>query len=95
VGASSRLTGVHQYSLEGLRHKAPRLYANLPSEHPSTQRVCVFGFAGSFTKSSVEKPLGAASGPVAIVVSKVPSNQLVGTVIVSHVPLHFGHPHLG
>ncbi|HUD16248.1 MAG TPA: hypothetical protein VMQ59_03255 [Acidimicrobiales bacterium] len=94
-GSSGRLTGVHRYSLKTLRQKAPQLLAALPSGYRSSQQVCVFAFSGSFTRSSVTKPLGAATGPVAIVVATSPSNQLIGTVIVPHVPLHFGHPHLG
>jgi hypothetical protein len=96
VGSHSRLTGVHLFTLDDLHRRAPRFFKLFASEHaPSSQRVCVFAFAGAFTEASVSKPLGRTSGPVAIVVLKAPSNQLFGTVILRRLPLRFSHSHIG
>jgi hypothetical protein len=93
VGAHSRFIGVHLYTLASLRKSAPHLYAALPSEPASSQRICAFAFMGTFTKTSVSHPLGLASGPVAVAVLKTPSNQLLGTVLFNHAPVRFGHSH--
>jgi hypothetical protein len=95
VGSHSRLIGVHLFTLMGLRQQVPGLFKALPAGQNLRQRVCVIGFAGTFTNTSVSKPLGLPSGRLAVVVLKTPSNQLLGTVIFSRPPLHFGHPHIG
>jgi hypothetical protein len=95
VGSHGRLVGVHLLTLTALRQQAPGLFEALSVAPGSRQRVCVIGFTGTFTKESVSKPLGLSSGQLAAVVVKSPSNQLLGTVILSHAPLRFGHPHIG
>jgi hypothetical protein len=95
AGPHSRLIGVHLFTLSSLHKKAPQLFKALPSVTASSQKICVIAFDGTFTRTSVAKPLGLASGTVAVVISKTPSNQLLGTVIFNHAPLHFGHPHTG
>jgi hypothetical protein len=59
------------------------------------QKICVAAYVGEFTRGSVSRPLGRSSGQLAVVVSEMPSNKLLGTVIFRHTPLHFGHPHVG
>jgi hypothetical protein len=93
VGPNSRFIGVHLFTLASLRKKAPRLFDALPSQPASSQRVCAIAFVGTFTKTSVSKPLGLASGSVAVVISKTPSNQLLGTFIFNQTPMRFGHSH--
>lgn len=93
VPPHSRFIGVHLFTLASLKKKAPHLFDALPSEPASSQRVCALGFVGSFTRTSVTKPFGLASGSVAVVVSKTPSNQLLGTVIFNQTPIRFGHSH--
>jgi hypothetical protein len=93
VGPHSRFIGVHLFTLASLRKRAPGLFDALPSQPASSQRVCTIAFVGTFTKTSVSKPLGLASGSVAVVISKTPSNQLLGTVIFDHTPIRFGHSH--
>jgi hypothetical protein len=95
VGPHSRLLGVHLFTLDVLHREAPRLFKSLSPERPSQQRVCVLAFMGAFTTKSVSKPLGRPAGPVAVVVLKTPSNQLLGTVILRRLPLRFGHSHIG
>lgn len=93
AGPHSRFIGVHLYTLASLRKNAPQLYDALPSEPASSQRICAIAFMGTFTKTSVSHPLGLAEGPVAVVVLKTPSNQLLGTVLFNHAPVRFGHSH--
>ncbi len=93
VGPHSRFIGVHLFTLASLRKQAPHLFDALPPQTSSSQRVCALAFTGTFTKASVSKPLGLASGSIAVVVSKTPSNQLLGTVIFTHAPVRFGHSH--
>jgi hypothetical protein len=93
VGGHSKFIGVHLYTLASLRKNAPHLYDALPSQPASSQRICAIAFMGTFTTTSVSHPLGLASGPVAVVVLKTPSNQLLGTVIFDHAPVRFGHSH--
>jgi hypothetical protein len=95
VGSQGRLLGVRLYSMKALRQKSPQLFKIPAREHNSRQRVCVIEFVGHFTNTSVSKPLGRPSGRLAIVALEAPSNQLLGTVILDHPPLQFGHSHIG
>ena len=95
VGPHSRLLGVRRLTPTSLGHLAPSLAADLSSGEPSGEQICVLAFAGSFTAATVAKPVGLPSGPVAVVVTRAPSNRLIGTVIVTRAPLHFGHAHIG
>jgi hypothetical protein len=95
VGSDSRLIGIHLYSMSELRKKVPHLYAYLSAANRTSGQVCVAAFSGHFTAGGVSKPLGRASGRLAVVVSASPSNKLLGTVIFRDLPLHFGHPHIG
>jgi hypothetical protein len=95
VGPHSRLLGVRLLTPTSLGHLAPGLAADLPTGESSREQICVLAFAGSFRAGTVAKPVGLPSGPVAVVVTRAPSNQLIGTVIVPRAPLHFGHSHIG
>jgi hypothetical protein len=95
VHSHGKLVGVHLYTLATLRKEAPHLYARLSSQHASPQRICVFEFTGRFSKETVARHLGVDSGRLAVVVLKAPSNQLVGTIVLSHPPLRFNHTHIG
>jgi hypothetical protein len=95
VRAHGHLLGVRQYTLSALRRQAPRLFGDLATTVPASQRVCVVAFGGQFTKATVSDPLGRSSGGLAVVVSTTPGNHLLGTVIFMRPPLHFGHSHFG
>jgi hypothetical protein len=95
VHGSGKLAGVDLLTLTGLRRQAPHLFAPLAIPHPGPDRICVIEFTGSFAASSVARPLGSPSGRLAVVVLRTPSNRLLGTVILDHPPLHFGHAHIG
>ena len=95
VHAHGRLVGVDLLTLTALRQRAPQLFTALATKHVSPQRVCVVVFVGRFNKTSVSDPLGRSSGRLAVVVVATPSNQLLGTVILTRAPMHFGHTHIG
>jgi hypothetical protein len=94
VGPHSRLLGVHLFTLDDLRTKAPKLYAQVAPHRATTQRVCVLAFSGHFTTDTVSMPHGRSAGPVAVVVLSNPSNHLLGTVILRQTPLRFAHSHI-
>jgi hypothetical protein len=95
AGGHGRLLGVDLLTLRELRQRERQLFAALNVGVASSQRVCVVAFAGKFDKTSVAHPLGQSSGPLAVVVLDTPSNHLLGTVIYSQLPYHFGHTHIG
>jgi hypothetical protein len=95
VGSHSRLLGVHLLTLADLRRQAPKLVTQLSPEGPLTQSLCVLAFSGHFTSAEVSKAHGQPVGQVAIVVLTRPSNELLGTVILRHLPLRFSHLHIG
>ncbi len=95
VGGHGRLIGVHLTTLAAVRKQSSPLATIFKGNPHSKERICVTAFSGHFVRSSVTKPLGAESGPVAVVVSEVPSNRVLGTAILPHPPPRFGHTHIG
>jgi hypothetical protein len=78
VNGHGHLFGVRRYTLSALRKQAPHLVQDLDTKKPGSQSVCVIGFTGD----------------LAVAVSTTPGNHLLGTVIFTRTPLHFGHSHL-
>jgi hypothetical protein len=95
VGSHGHLLGVQKFSLSALRKNAPHLLHDLATTASGSETVCIVAFTGNFTAGSVSEPRGRASGRLAVVVSTTPGNHLVGTVIFTKAPLHFGHSHAG
>jgi hypothetical protein len=93
VHSHGRLLGVHRFTLSGLRRQAPHLFDDLATTEPGSVTVCVVAFQGNFTAGAVSDHRGRDSGRLAVVVSTRPGNQLLGTVIFTRPPLHFGHFH--
>jgi hypothetical protein len=94
VHSAGRLSGVHRERLTELKKSFPALLDYLQVE-ATRQQVCLFAFSGSFTARSVSKPRGRPDGHLAVVVLSTPANGLIGTVILNHLPLRFGHSHIG
>jgi hypothetical protein len=95
VGAHGHLLGVQSYSLSTLRKQAPSLIRDVATKEPGSASVCVIAFTGRFSAGSVSDPRGRTSGRLAVVITTKPGNHLLGTVIFTHAPLHFGHSHAG
>jgi hypothetical protein len=95
VGGHGHLVGVRSYTLAGLRKAAPNLFQLVADRQPNSEKVCIVAFTGFFRSSSVSDPHGRPSGRLAVVVTTIPDNRLLGTVIFLRVPLRFGHSHIG
>jgi hypothetical protein len=94
VGGHGHLEGVRKYTLSSLRNMAPRLYKRLADDVSKTQGVCIAGYSGHFSASEVSKPLGQPSGTLAVAVVTTPGNKLLGTLILTKLPVRFAHTHL-
>jgi hypothetical protein len=93
VGGHGHLEGVRKYSLNSLRTVAPRLYGRLADDLPKKQGVCLAGYTGHFSAAEVEKPLGRPSGTLAVAVVTTPDNKLLGTLILTKLPVRFRQTH--
>jgi hypothetical protein len=93
VGGHAHLEGIRKYSIGGLKGVAPRLYDALADQVPKGQAVCIAGYTGDFAASAVTKPLGRSTGKLAVVVVTRPGNKVLGTLILSKIPVRFQHTH--
>jgi hypothetical protein len=93
VGGHGHLEGVRKYTLSGLRNVAPRLYDRLAKDVPKKQGVCIAGYTGHFTASEVSKAMGKPSGTLAVAVVTTPGNKLLGTLVLTKLPVRFQHTH--
>ena len=93
VGGHGHLEGVRKYTLGSLRNVAPRLYKRLADDVSKKQGVCIAGYSGHFSASEVSKPLGHPSGTLAVAVVTTPGNKLLGTLILTKLPVRFQHTH--
>ncbi len=93
VGGHAHLEGIRKYSISGLKSVAPMLYDALADQVPKGQAVCIAGYTGHFTASEVTKAMGRPTGTLAVVVVTRPGNKLLGTLILSKLPVRFQHTH--
>jgi hypothetical protein len=93
VGSHAHLEGVRKYTLGSLRSVAPRLYNRLANDVSKKQAVCIAGYSGHFTSSDVSKAMGDPSGTLAVAVVSTPGNKLLGTLILTKLPVRFQHTH--
>lgn len=93
VGGHGHLEGVRKYTVNDLRGVAPRFYSQLADDVPKKQGVCVAGYTGHFTSAEVSKPLGLPSGTLAVAVVTTPANKLLGTLVLTKLPVRFQHTH--
>jgi hypothetical protein len=89
----AHLAGVRKFTVADLKGTAPGLYAHLQDELSGKQGVCMAAYTGRFSAATVSKPFGRPAGSVAVVAVKTPGNELLGTVILAHLPVNFGHTH--
>jgi hypothetical protein len=93
VGGHGHLQGVRKYTLSSLRGVAPRLYGHLSHDVAGKQAVCLAGYTGHFSAAEVQKPPGRATGTVAVAVVTTPANKLLGTLILTKIPVRFRQTH--
>ena len=55
--------------------------------------MCLAAYTGHFDAADVKKAFGRSTGSFAVVAVKTPGNELLGTLILAHFPVHFGHTH--
>jgi len=91
VGGHGHLAGVRKFTLSGLHGVAPRLYQRLADEVPKGQAVCVVAYTGTFNAAMVTKAMGRPTGTLAVVVVTTPANHLLGTLILTKIPVRFQH----
>jgi hypothetical protein len=91
VHGHGHLAGIRKFTLSEFHTVAPRLYKALAGDVPAHQSVCVAAYTGHFTAASVEKPLGRPSGILAVPVVTSPGKMLLGTLILSKLPVKFQH----
>jgi hypothetical protein len=91
VGHQGHLAGVRKYTLGGLHGVAPRLYGHLVHDVPKGQSVCLAAYTGHFTASDLTKPFGRQSGTLAVAVVRTPGNKLLGTLLLTKLPVRFQH----
>lgn len=91
-----RLRGVQLVSVTSLRRRAPLLFrAATTAPKPRVAQVCLVAFGGRFTDGHVSRPIGNETGRLAVVELQFPSKRLLATLLITHPPLAFGHPHIG
>lgn len=91
VGGHGHLTGIRRFTLSSLHTVAPRLYGRLAHDVPKGQSVCLAAFTGHYAAPSVSKPLGQSTGVLAVAVVTSPANELLGTLILTRIPVNFRH----
>ena len=91
VDGHGHLAGVRKFTLSELHTLAPRLYRRLSHDVPKGQDVCLVAYAGHFSAAMVTKPLGRRVGKLAVVVVTTPGNQLLGTLVLTKIPVRFQH----
>ncbi len=91
IGGHGHLEGVRKYTLANLHGVAPRLYKRLADNVPKGHSVCLAAYTGHFTASAVSKPLGRPAGTLAVAVVTTPGNLLLGTLILTKIPVRFRH----
>jgi hypothetical protein len=95
VHSSGKLVGVQRSTLTKMEKSSPHFVDDLHLGRVRAQSICLFAYSGQFTAQSVSEPGGRPDGRLAVVVLSTPANVLLGTVILKHAPLRFGHPHIG
>jgi 2-methylaconitate cis-trans-isomerase PrpF len=91
VGGHGAFAGVRKFSMMQLHGMAPRLYTSVSQGISKRQAVCIAAYKGHFTSSEVRKPIGHPTGTLAVAVVTTPGNKLLGTLILTKVPVRFQH----
>lgn len=96
VHHAGHLLGVRLFSQAALRTLGRgSLYRAVSAHRPKIAQVCLVAYGGTFSATTVEKPVGRASGHLAVVAVSYPGRRVVATLLIAHLPLPFGHGHIG
>jgi hypothetical protein len=91
VGGHGHFAGVRKYTVGGLKGMTPQLYDAITDQVGTHQAVCLAAYTGTFMSDMVTKPLGQSTGKLAVVVVTSPGNKVLGTLILSKIPVRFQH----
>ena len=91
--AHPHFEGVRKYTVAGLKGPAPHVYAKVKGDLTGKQAVCLIAYTGHFDAADVSKAFGRSTGSFAVVAVKTPGNELLGTLILAHLPVRFRHTH--
>jgi hypothetical protein len=89
-----RLVGVRIEATTALR-RTPLTVRSMSPGGPPVRRVCLVAYVGRYTMVDVESPRGRPAGRYAVVDLAYPSTRLLATVLLHHLPIEFGHAHIG
>lgn len=94
VHRAGSLAGVRLVRVRSLQ-RFHLLYQVAGDGQASNRRVCLVAFRGHFEEQRVSVPQrGKRAGAFAVVVLSYPDGRVLGTVILRHPPVAFGHSHL-
>ena len=93
VGGHGHLEGVRKYTVEQPARVAPP-----PLRAAGRRRAQEAGrlrgrLHGPLQRGQVSKPLGRPAGTLAVAVVTTPGNKLLGTLILTKLPVRFRHTH--
>ncbi len=94
VHHEGRLEGVRLVSVPSLRAHARLLFEAAQVRGKRLGQVCLVGFGGHFRAVHVQRPIGGATGRLAVVELDYPDRELLATLLVRRPPVPFGHYHL-
>lgn len=92
VQGRGHLAGLRLQSVASLKTSGP-LYG--PARSAGVSDVCLVAFSGHFSASEVRRPTGQPTGRLAVVELSYPGRHLLATLVARHLPLVFGHTHIG
>ena len=97
VGGHGHLEGVRKYTLSNLRTIAPKLYGRLATTCPRSRPSASPATRATSPRRRCRSHSGQPSGTLAVAVVTTPGNRLLGTLILSKIPVRFQHtfPFLG
>jgi hypothetical protein len=93
VGPNAHFVGVRKYTMSSIKDLAPRLYTVMSKSVSPKQAICLAAYTGHFNSYTVVKPRGRPAGTLAVAVVKTPGNELLGTLILTKIPVRFQHTH--
>lgn len=91
VHHAGKLRGVRLVSTNSLRAHAPLLFDVGVVHGKRVGQVCLVAFGGHFHSDQVSHPIGKPEGDLAIVAFGYPDKELLATLVVTRLPLPFGH----
>ena len=87
------LEGVRKFTVASLKGPAPAPLRHAQGRAPGQAGRVPGRLHRPLRRHRVAKPFGRSTGSLAVVAVKTPGNELLGTLILAHLPVNFGHTH--